>query len=431
MKDYNARRHPISNVSSIINGKKLMSQPMSCSHKLCDVYCDTDWSTKWLLEDGKIISKIQANEWDGITQKHPWSDIDIESSFAPSYLSIIWTPTLLCNYSCLYCGCAARNKAIYKAFPSSCPELSVSEWISFFNLIKEDYSWGYLQTNGGEPLSSEATIPILKLLSNHWAINLVTNGSMKIMELVRQRIPAYLAEYDFGLSVTLSLHPSSKGFQWDTFLGKALMLQNEGYLLGVNFVGYPEQLYLYDYYKEELDSFGIRLLLQPWMGVSSNGFSGYSDQEAKFVSLRTSISRTKNILNLGEYALKSDFFSDINISNYSIKNNILSIHIEIKNIGINNWDSSDIKLGAQLKPALLGSEKVLKEFRHELLKPVPSNASYQGEFIISLDGIIENTLELILDMVYENKFWFSEQGAKVQSLLLSHKDKEWQISTIG
>jgi len=379
-----------------------------------------------LLEEEKEVRKISANEWDGMTQRNAWAEVELKNAIDPNYFSVIWTPTLPCNYTCTYCGCAAGAKKVLKEFPSSTPEISPTEWLSFFHKLKELYPWGYLQTNGGEPLLSDATIPVLKLLSDQWAINLVTNGSIKIMELVRQAMPIYTKEKDYGLSVTLSLHPTSKGFQWDGFLGKALMLKNEGYLRGINFVGYPEQLYLFEFYRVQLQMYGISLTLQPWMGEDNKGFSGYTESEMEFVLSNSSASRTNNVLPLGDYASRPDFFSKISVTGLRVCNNELTFEFEITNVGLTHWDNEDIKLGVKLQPETYGVIKSIKEFRYDIPENVPTGASHKGELNVSLEGVIEDGLELIVDMVFEKKFWFTEQGSTPERMSLKKIDGAWQ-----
>lgn len=427
MKDYNTRRAPITSVSAILSGDNLFSKPESCSHKICDVFCDADWSTKWLQENGATVKKTPANEWDGVTRRHPWSEMELDASNDPNFLAIVWTPTLPCNYTCSYCGCAAGTKKILKEFPSAFPELSISNWLRFFETIKEKYPWGYLQTNGGEPLLSDATIPVFKFLANSWAINLVTNGSVKIMELVRHQLPVLSTDSDNGLSVTLSLHPTSNGFVWDAFLGKALMLHNEGYLRGINFVGWSEQLYLYDYYKDQLGKFGITLSLQPWMGEDNKGFSGYTEKELKFISKNVTMSRSNNSLFLGEYSSKSDYAVDIKIMDITQSNNVTKLNLQVINIGYSKWDSSDIKIGARLLPEDIGATRSIREYRSTFPFPIVPGQCAKLTIEIDLKGVDGDHFSLLVDVVYENKFWFTERGSEVLRLKLDRRGDFWSL----
>ncbi|KUJ00625.1 hypothetical protein [Vibrio sp. MEBiC08052] len=426
MKDYNTRKDPITNINKIIVGDELFKKPLPCSHRICDVYCDADWSTKWLLEDEQVITKVPANEWDGVTSKHPWSEQEISSYTPPKYLSIVWTPALQCNYTCEYCGCAAGHKKIATAFPSAEPKAPEEQWMEVFKILKERYPWGYLQTNGGEPLLSPSTIPVLKLMSDQWAINLVTNGSIKITELVRQKMPAYNEKDDFGLSVTLSLHPSSRGFNWDLFLGKALMLKNEGYLRCINYVGWPEQLYLFSHYKKIFKEYDIDVFLQPWMGEDNRGFIGYTDAENKYVSEHVGTSRSSNTLLLNDYANEEDYSSILKIIDYSISKNSIHLTIDTQNAGTKDWDNENIKVGARLlKPN--GNNIPVREYRLGLVDPLVAKSNIMNKFCIDLNGLNKEEYRLILDIVYEGKFWFSERGSKTIELCIKNNENNWKI----
>ena len=427
MKDYNTKMRPISNVMLVAEGERLFDRPAPCSHRQCDVYCDADWSTKWLIDDNGIQRKVAANEWDGVTRKHPWADMDLERASDPDFMAVIWTPTLPCNYTCSYCGCAAGNKKILQEFPSSTPELGVSEWLSFYVTLADRYSWGYLQTNGGEPLLSDATIPVLDLMSKCWAVNLVTNGSVKIMELVRHQMPVFSADQDFGLSVTLSLHPTSKGFVWDTFLGKALMLKNEGYLRAVNFVGWSEQLYLFEYYRDQLAAFDIPLTLQPWAGTDNRGFSGYTEKELVFVKRHSTSSRVNNSLDLTGYRTGGDFESIITVDSASIVGNTARLELLVQNSGSSAWEDEDIKVGARLMSSVFGNNKPIREFRAAIPHGTKPGQERKVTMTIDLNGVIGNEHVLNLDMVYERKFWFAERGSDVVTMKLNKTNRSYAV----
>lgn len=420
MKDYNTKMRPIANAVSFAAGERLFDHPAPCSHRQCDVYCDADWSTKWLIADNGIQSKVAANEWDGVTRKHPWAGMELDGAADPDFMAVIWTPTLPCNYTCSYCGCAAGNKKILQEFPSSNPELGVVQWLAFWEALAAQYSWGYMQTNGGEPLLSDATIPVLDLMSKRWAINLVTNGSVKIMELVRQQMPAFTPEQDYGLSVTLSLHPSTKGFVWDTFLGKALMLKNEGYLRAVNFVGWPEQLYLFEYYRDQLAAFGIPLYLQPWAGTDNKGFSGYTEKELVFVKRHASTSRVNNSLDLTGYRTRGDYESIITVRSIKVEGCTATLELTVENVGSREWEGEDIKVGGQLMSSIFGNRQPIREFRATISQRTAPGEKCTTRMTLDLAGVVGNDFLLNIDMVFEQKFWFVERGSDVMTMEL-HK----------
>lgn len=426
MKDYNTKMRPITNAVQVAGGQHLFDKPAPCSHRQCDVYCDADWSTKWLFDDNGVQRKVAANEWDGVTRKHPWNGMELAGAADPDFMAVIWTPTLPCNYTCSYCGCAAGNKKILQEFPSSTPELGVAQWLAFWETLADRYSWGYLQTNGGEPLLSDATIPVLDLMSKRWAINLVTNGSIKIMELVRHQMPVFTPQEDFGLSVTLSLHPTSKGFVWDTFLGKALMLKNEGYLRAVNFVGWSEQLYLFEYYRDQLAKFDIPLTLQPWAGTDNKGFSGYTKKELFFVKRHASSSRINNSLDLTGYRAKGEYESIISIGAIQVEGSTAILELSVENAGSLKWSDEDIKVGGRLMSSIFGNMKPIREFRAATPEAAPGE-KHTVRMSLDLAGLVGNDFTLNLDMVFEQKFWFAERGSDAVAIVLKKTNGTYAV----
>ena len=202
----------------------------------------------------------------------------------------IWSPTLACNYTCAYCGCAAGEKRIRNDFPSSYPELTVDEWIDIWSDILERFEYGILSITGGEPLLSEATIPVLGMVTQKFACYITSNISRNIMEFTRGRIrpggtPCVVegfGQVPIGLSgINCSLHPTSKGFNWELFKGSVLLLRNAGFHVSVNYVGYPLQLYLAPEYKAWCEQNKIEFTLSSWQGVDNEGnISRYSAPRA-------------------------------------------------------------------------------------------------------------------------------------------------------
>jgi hypothetical protein len=204
----------------------------------------------------------------------------------------VWSPTLACNYTCAYCGCAAGEKRIRDDFPSSYPELTVDEWTDIWSDILERFDYGIVSITGGEPLLSEATIPVLSMVTQKFACYITSNISRNIMELTRGPIrPASspcvvegFGQVPIGLSgINCSLHPTSKGFNWELFKGSLLLLRNAGFQVSVNYVGYPLQLYLAPEYKAWCEQNQIEFTLSSWQGVDNDGnIARYSFPERTF-----------------------------------------------------------------------------------------------------------------------------------------------------
>ena len=87
-----------------------------------------------------------------------------------------------------------------------------------------------------------------------------------------------------GLSgINCSLHPTSKGFNWELFKGSLLLLRNAGFHVSVNYVGYPLQLYLAPEYKAWCEQNELEFTLSSWQGVDNDGtVARYSPAERTF-----------------------------------------------------------------------------------------------------------------------------------------------------
>jgi hypothetical protein len=83
--------------------------------------------------------------------------------------------------------------------------------------------------------------------------------------------------------VNCSLHPTSRGFNWELFKGSVLLLRSAGFHVSVNYVGYPLQLYLAPEYKAWCEAQGIPFTLSSWQGVDNDGtIARYSGAERTF-----------------------------------------------------------------------------------------------------------------------------------------------------
>ena len=289
--DYNARRPPMFNLKR--DGWQGAVAPTVCDHERCYNACDLDWTTKWQVnEQGRVEKTFEGQRKD--IEKEISSLLCSQRLESPQrrVAYFIWSPTLTCNYTCVYCGCAAGEKRIKSDFPSASPELTVDEWIEIWSDILERFDYGILSITGGEPLLSEATIPVLGMLTQKFACYLTSNISRDIMELARGSIRPEgrlrpiegLGELTTGLcGINASLHPTSKGFNWDLFKGSVLMLRNAGFHVSVNYVGHPLQLYLAPEYKAWCEQNQIEFTLSSWQGTDNEGnIARYSLAERTF-----------------------------------------------------------------------------------------------------------------------------------------------------
>jgi hypothetical protein len=288
--DYNARRPPMFNLKR--DGWQGSVDPTVCDHERCCNACDLDWTTKWQVDDQARLVQTFEGQRKGIEREvsHLLCSQRLESA-QRRMAYFIWSPTLACNYTCAYCGCAAGEKQLRNEFPSSHPELTVDEWTDVWSDVLDRFDYGILSVTGGEPMLSEATIPVLGMVAQKFACYITSNISRNIMEFTRGGIrPGAIGAVDglgqvpIGLSgINCSLHPTSKGFNWELFKGSVLLLRNAGFHVSVNYVGYPLQLYLAPEYQAWCEQNAIPFTLSAWQGVDNDGtVARYSFPERTF-----------------------------------------------------------------------------------------------------------------------------------------------------
>ncbi len=287
--DYNARRAPMFNVQR--DGWRGATAPTACDHERCYNACDLDWTTKWQVDDaGRLERTFESQrKGDGSAVSELLCTQRLDSP-QRRMAYFIWSPTLACNYTCAYCGCAAGEKQIRHDFPSSTPELTVDQWIDVWTDILDRFEYGILSVTGGEPLLSEATIPVLGIAARKFGCYITSNISRNVMEFSRsvsagrRSVVSDFGDVPVGVSgINCSLHPTSKGFNWELFKGSVLLLRSAGFRVSVNYVGYPLQLYLAPEYKAWCEQQGIEFTLSSWQGVDNDGtVSRYSPPERAF-----------------------------------------------------------------------------------------------------------------------------------------------------
>jgi len=160
--------------------------------------------------------------------------------------AIIWVERTNCNNHCNYCIVYRRN------IPQA--DVGWQDWVALFNRFKPEV----LDITGGEPFLNLNMVDIIKALDSSIKLGITTNLTQDMTRFVNE------VSTDRICNITLSYHPS-QALSIEAFLGKALMLKNRGYLINVNFVMYPEQLWLCDNLKEIFEiKHGIRFHVDPY-----------------------------------------------------------------------------------------------------------------------------------------------------------------------
>ena len=270
---------------------------------------------------------------------------------------IVWAPSLLCNYDCLYCGCAVGAHNIHKEFLSASPELSVAEWTRVWREILGQYDFGIVSVTGGEPLLSRATLPVLKLISEQFSVSITTNLSTNVFGLIRD-LPQPRGGRTGLKLIVASLHVTAKGFDRDAFLARVLYLKNNGISTMINFVGHPLQLFLADEYQQWCKNHDVPFVLSPWHGRDNDGYEAvYTEAERSYLDKIAPVNRkshTQLDFRSYRYLLKMETSRVSAAPGESI-----AIKGKIQNTGNSPWsnETAELTRRSQLGDALSGGRR--------------------------------------------------------------------------
>jgi len=411
MADYVGKHSPLFNVK---DGWQKVEKPSLCSHSKCEGSCDVRYTTKAIFSsksEGPKMVQCSNGDCEDFSYLH-FPDQPVGEAFRRN-VHIVWMPTLKCNYTCHYCGNAAGRHKIHD-IRSAYPELSVEEWFDAWRQIHAMYEFMGVSISGGEPLLSEATLPIIELLGDNCDVDITTNLSVNVMSLVRSLSKRCL--------ITASLHPTSKSFNKELVFGSLLYLKNNGHNVSVNFVGYPLQLFLAEEYKKWCDVYGIAFNVDYWSGGGDrNGFfPKLSEAEQGFMNKIATTRQVQFELFRHEIETKLQRYDIEQGDSFTIKGTI-------KNAGTCAWrnkglgESEAFKLGVKIMR--FGNERdVLREVRilltsHDIL------AGDSCDLKIAIDncGLPPEIYLMKIDILKDGPegFWFEHRGADYKRLKLN------------
>lgn len=182
--------------------------------------------------------------------------------------SAVWFLTWACNFRCPYCWEVQR---IAKGEMKPEPFIAGEKWAAAWNRIRPRI----LDITGGEPFLQPGFIQMLHDLDDSIRVAITTNLSRDVTEFVQKISPEKV------FSMTVSYHPTQPMPLLD-FLGKALLLKNRGFNLTVNFVTYPEQMWMLADYKQTFEARGLRFHVDPYASTPYYPFT-YSNKEQEYI----------------------------------------------------------------------------------------------------------------------------------------------------
>jgi MoaA/NifB/PqqE/SkfB family radical SAM enzyme len=191
------------------------------------------------------------DDTDAEGQEHP---VLFHVGKASQLKSAVWFLTWACNFKCPYCW---EVQKIAHGEMKADPFKEADKWIAAWNRLRP----AVLDISGGEPFLQPNFIRMLQGFDDSIRVAITTNLSFDLTEFVHKISPSKV------FSMTLSFHPTQK-LSLNAFLGKALLLKNRGYQVTVNFVTYPEQLWMLGKYKEVFESEGLRFHVDPYAPTS-------------------------------------------------------------------------------------------------------------------------------------------------------------------
>lgn len=181
---------------------------------------------------------------------------------------VSWFLTVKCNFDCPYCW-ERLYKDRYRSVPFPSPQELATAWNRIPGELLVDIS-------GGEPFLYPGLFEFFTLLGPDKKIAVSTNASGDIARFV-QTVPP-----ERCVSITLSYHPSCH-HNIHEFIGKALCLKNRGYPVIVNFVMYPEQMWLFSQLEKMFGHFGVPVHADPYGQNPSTPPFTYSEAELEFL----------------------------------------------------------------------------------------------------------------------------------------------------
>jgi hypothetical protein len=235
-----------------------------------------------------------------------------------------------------------------------------------------------------------------------------------------------------GLSgINCSLHPTSKGFNWELFKGSILLLKSAGFHVSVNYVGYPLQLYLAPQYKAWCEENNIEFTLSSWQGVDNDGLiSRYSVPERAFFEKMAPEHRQQtNELVFMDCGYEVTLDSPVT---RVLVCDIVTLTGRIRNLSHTAWQvgSGPGRWSVAGYLTRIGRRKVwLREFR---TSPPDCVVPHEGEleFAATIDtrGLPAGVYEVWLDMLMGGRNWMALHGAVRAALTLRIEAFSYEIA---
>jgi len=196
--------------------------------------------------------------------------------------SAVWFITMNCQNHCPYCW--ERQRQTRGEFTPT-PFIDYKKWVKAWNdVVKQNHGIGFVvDITGGEPFMQPGFINMLHELNNDINIAITTNLKGNMAEFVQKIDPSKV------FSMTLSYHPTEMDL--DIFLGKAILLKQHGFKITVNFVAWPEQMYLLPKVKKAVEGYAIDFHVDPYSVTPYMPYV-FNDDEKRFLNQFVGLDRS-------------------------------------------------------------------------------------------------------------------------------------------
>lgn len=143
------------------------------------------------------------------------------------HLNLCWDVHWTCNYKCPYCW----HKPMWDKMESYNYYPGIEKLSAVWKEVRDKYGKAFIVISGGEPLVYPGIAELLGELSSLHAVNLITNLSTDIEELLGK------LGHDSDIRFGASFHPSHA--EPNDFIKKAERIRESGYGITVNIVAWP------------------------------------------------------------------------------------------------------------------------------------------------------------------------------------------------
>ncbi|MDO9065800.1 MAG: radical SAM protein, partial [Chloroflexota bacterium] len=262
----------------LTNGLELLEGPADCKIQACPCWKamipgeEEKWLSQWACpEHPKQYVPVEEGETYKVSRPANLTAAHSPKTlFAPHRVFITWDTHYRCNYKCTYCN-ANKGNTIEARYPK------LDKMIGIWKDIYNKYGSCEIHLAGGEPFVYPDIFDLIAQLSKIHTLEFSTNLSWDPEPFIANVSPD-------RARIGVSFHPEHAEF--GPFLAKALKLQNSGFEVWMNYVGYPPILEDMPKYKTEVEKTGMHFSVLPFTGVFEGRVfpEGYSELEKKILN---------------------------------------------------------------------------------------------------------------------------------------------------